>query len=95
MSSLDKIKQLFRAGRYEVAILETDSLLKEYPVDSKLYEMKGTLLSKLGKFDLAEKAWKQALELNPNNQRLKNFMVQKGVTSIEEKALVQTKSSMP
>jgi len=74
LNALDNIKQLYRVGRYEVAILETDRMLKEYPTDPKLHEMRGTLLDRMGQTDLAMKSWKQALKLSPGNRSLQKYL---------------------
>lgn len=74
LGALDTIKSLYKKGRYEVALIEIDKLLKYYPTDSKLHEMKGTLLNRLGYTDIAMKAWQQALRLNPGNKALVKYV---------------------
>lgn len=74
LASVDRIKQLFRLGRYEAALIDLDHLVKLYPTAPQLYEMRGTLLSRLGYKDLAIKSWSQALELDPENRSLRNFL---------------------
>ena len=74
LAAVDRIKQLFRKGRFEAALLETDELLKDYQTDPKLYEMRGTLLDRLGKTELAIKSWRQALRFNPRNESLRRFV---------------------
>ncbi|HLE01348.1 MAG TPA: hypothetical protein VJB59_13880 [Bdellovibrionota bacterium] len=74
LASVDHIKQLYKYGRYEAALLETDSLLHLYQTDAKLYEMRGTLLDRLGKTELAVKSWNQALRFDPKNQPLRRFV---------------------
>ena len=77
LAGVDFIKRLYRAGRYEAALLETDSMLKAYPTNPKLYEMRGTLLDRIGQSDLAIAAWKQALRFSPKNESLKRFIERK------------------
>jgi tetratricopeptide (TPR) repeat protein len=77
LARIDYVKQLFRESRFEAALIETDHLLKMYPTDPRLYEMRGTLYDKLGYTDLALKAWNQSLKLNPENDSLKRFMSQR------------------
>ena len=48
LGAIDLVKQLFRKGRYEAGLIEIDSLLRRYPTDPRLYEMRGTLLDRLG-----------------------------------------------
>lgn len=77
LAALDHIKQLYKHARYEAALLETDELLRAYPTDPKLYEMRGTLFDRIGKPDLALKSWNQALRLSPENQSLRRFIERK------------------
>jgi hypothetical protein len=74
LASLDRMKSLYRQGRYEAALLESDELLKHYSTDPKLYEMRGTLLERVGQAELALQAWQQALRLNPKNESLRKFI---------------------
>ena len=74
LAGIDHSKQLYRNGRFEAALLENDEMLRSYPTDPKLYEMRGTLLDRIGKSELAIRAWSQALRLNPNNTSLKRFI---------------------
>jgi tetratricopeptide (TPR) repeat protein len=77
LAMMDKIRQLYRLARFEAALLELDQMLKVYSMDPKLYEMRGTLLDRIGKSELALKAWNQALEFDPKNEKLKNFVEKK------------------
>lgn len=85
LAKVDIVKQLFRSQRFEAALIETDRMLKEYPTDAKLYEMRGTLLDRMGYRDLALRSWKQSLEFNPNQLALKKVVdkreLQRGVAS--------------
>jgi len=74
LASSDHIKQLYKFGRFEAAVLATDDLIRSYPTDPKLYEMRGTLLDRLGKPDLALKSWNQALRFEPTNAALRKFV---------------------
>ena len=77
LAALDHIKQLYRNMRYEAALMETDDLLKTFPTDSKLYQMRGTLLDRLGRRELAIKSWNQALRFDPSNESLRRFVDRK------------------
>lgn len=77
LASIDRVKQLYRLGRFEPGLIEIDSLLRMYPTNPKLYEMRGTLLDRLGYTDLALKAWQEALELKPENATLRRFIERK------------------
>lgn len=74
LASIDHVKQLYRSSRYEAALLKVDDLLRQYPTNPKLYQMRGTLLERLGQNSLALSAWKQALRLDPGNQSLQRFI---------------------
>ncbi len=74
LAKVDVIKQLFRNGRFEAALIETDHLIKEYPTSGRLFEMRGTLLDRMGYPDLAVKSWKQALEFEPHRLTLKKLV---------------------
>ena len=74
LAGVDRIKQLFKLGRYEAALLETDGLLRLYPTDAKLYQMRGTLLDRTGRNDMAIRSWQQALRFDPNNVSLKRLV---------------------
>ncbi len=82
LAGIDHIKQLYRNGRYEAALLESDDIVKSYPTDPKIYEMRGTLFERLGRGDLAVKSWNQALRLNPANQTLRKFVERKQQRSL-------------
>ena len=77
LAALDHIKQLYKGARYEAALLEIDELVRAYPTDPKIYEMRGTLLDRLGRGDLAIKSWNQALRFDPGNQSLRRFIERK------------------
>jgi tetratricopeptide (TPR) repeat protein len=77
LASIDLLKQLYRGGRYEAALIESDKMIRLYPTDPKLQEMRGTLLDRLGYYDLALESWNEALRLNPRNLSLKKWVDRK------------------
>ncbi len=77
LGELDHVKQLYRAARYEAALMEMDELIRAYPTDPKLHQMRGTLLDRLGRTDLALKSWNQALRFEPANISLRRFVERK------------------
>lgn len=81
LASMDHIKQLYKISRYEAALLETDEMIKLYQTDAKLHEMRGTLLDRLGRRELALKSWNQALRFDPKNESLKRFIDRKQLAS--------------
>ena len=74
LAQLDRIKQLYRTQRFESALVKIDALLIDVPTLPVLYQMRGTLLERLGHGDLALQSWKQALKLEPANVRLKKLI---------------------
>lgn len=74
LAKIDIVKQLFKNARFEAALIELDRLVQQYPNNSRLYEMRGTVLDRLGYTDLAIKSWRQALEFNPNRLGLKKLL---------------------
>ena len=77
LAAVDHIKQLYKSARYEAAIMEIDELVRVYPTDAKLYQMRGTLLDRMGRSELALKSWNQALRLDSSNQSLRRFIERK------------------
>lgn len=77
LAQMDKIKQLYNMGRFEAALLEIDPMIRVYPTNPKLYEMRGTILDKLGYLDLALRSWNQALEFSPSNESLRKYIDRK------------------
>jgi len=74
LASIDHIKQLYRMSRYEAALIETDEMIRTYQTDPRLYEMRGTLLDRVGRTELALKSWNQALRFEPGNAALRKFV---------------------
>lgn len=80
LAGLDRIKRLYREGRYEASLIEVEDLLSDFPTSPKLYEMRGTLLDRLGRSELAIRSWQQALRLEPKNASLKKYLDRKRAT---------------
>ena len=74
LAKVDVVKQFFHSGRYEASLIEIDHLLRAYPTNGRLYEMRGTVLDRLGYLDLALRSWKQALEFQPHRLSLKKMI---------------------
>ena len=77
LGGIDHVKQLFRLARFEAALLETDEMIRQYPTDATLYQMRGTLLDRFGKRDLALQAWNQSLRFDSKNVGLRRFIDRK------------------
>ena len=67
LSGLARVSEMFSSRRYELALIEVVNLETEYPQDSRLLSMKGTLYSKLGKPALARESWQKALAIDPQD----------------------------
>lgn len=80
LGKIDVVKQLFRNGRHEAALIEIDHMIKDYPTNAKLYEMRGTILDRMGYHDLALRSWKQSLEFKPNQIALKRMVDKREAT---------------
>jgi hypothetical protein len=80
LAGLDRIKRLYRDGRYEASLLEVEDLLVDFPTAPRLYMMRGTLLDRLGRSELAIRSWQQALRLEPTNASLKKYLDRKRAT---------------
>jgi len=80
LAGMDRIKRLYKDARFEAALLEVEDLLVDFPTAPKLYEMRGTLLDRLGRSELAFRSWEQALKLEPKNLPLKKFLERKRAT---------------
>jgi len=70
LGSLAKVNEMYVGKKFELALIEVVALEKEYPQDSRILSMKGSLYLKLGKHKLAREAWEKALQINPNDQAL-------------------------
>jgi hypothetical protein len=78
LASIDRVKSLYRNGRYEAGLIEVDSLIRDFPTDPKLHQMRGTLLDRLGHRELAIKSWGQALRFDPKNETLRRYIERHG-----------------
>jgi len=67
---IEEVRNLYRRGNYELAMVRLKKLEEAYPDDVKLLTMKGTLWMKLGRESLARKAWEQVLQIDPDNQQV-------------------------
>lgn len=65
---IENVKKLYRAGRYEMAIIYLKELAQDYPDDPKIMSMMGTLYLKLDQEDLAREYWERVLQIEPDNR---------------------------
>lgn len=73
---LEKVKRLYRAQKYEVAVVFLKKLEQDYPNDLKIMSMMGTLWLKLGQKDLAREYWEKVLAIEPSNKAVIEAMKQ-------------------
>lgn len=68
LRTLARVRELYRARQFELALVELVRLERSFPDDIRILEMKGTLLSRLGRPDEARAAWERVLALEPDNR---------------------------
>jgi Flp pilus assembly protein TadD len=71
---LARVNELYVQNQFELALIEVNQLLSYYPNSSQLFKMKGTLLMKMQNQTLALQAWRNALQLDPNDARLRRVL---------------------
>lgn len=71
---LARVNELYMQNQFELALIEVNQLLSYYPNSSQLFKMKGTLLMKMQNQGLALQAWRNALQLDPNDTRLRRVL---------------------
>jgi tetratricopeptide (TPR) repeat protein len=67
LGGVARVKEMYAARKYELALIELVALEKEYPQDARLLAMKGSLYVKLNQPKLARQAWEKALSINPED----------------------------
>lgn len=70
LEETQKIDRMYREGHYKDALNRMTPLVLEYPEQSKLWIMQGTLWTKVGNKKLALESYKKALELSPERADL-------------------------
>ena len=67
LRTLAVVRDLYRRKQFELALIELVRLERVFPDDVRILEMKGTLLSRLGRIAEARAAWERVLALDPDN----------------------------
>jgi Tfp pilus assembly protein PilF len=67
LKGVESVERLFNQKKYADALIQIAPLLSEYPNQTKLWIMQGTLYKKIGEKRLAYQAFKKAGTLDPNN----------------------------
>ena len=68
LGGIARVRELYRTRNYELALIDIVDLEREYPNDTKIMAMKGSVYRKLGKTRLAREVWEKVLALDPDNQ---------------------------
>ncbi len=67
LGSLARVNELYRAKRFELALVELVRLEQQFPEDGRILAMKGSLLVRLRKIPQAREAYERALTINPED----------------------------
>lgn len=71
---VSEVRRLYRGGNPEVAMVRLDRLLRAYPDDTRLLAMKGTLWLRLGRPELARRAYEEVLHREPDNRAVQQAL---------------------
>lgn len=71
---VSEVRRLYRSGNPEVAMVRLARLLRAYPDDTRLLAMKGTLWLRLGRPELARRAYEEVLQREPDNRAVQQAL---------------------
>ena len=71
---ISEVRRLYRSGNPEVAMVRLTRLLRAYPDDTRLLAMKGTLWLRLGRPELARRAYEEVLHREPDNRAVQQAL---------------------
>lgn len=71
---VNEVRRLYRSGNPEVAMVRLARLLRAYPDDTRLLAMKGTLWLRLGRPELARRAYEEVLQREPDNRSVQEAL---------------------
>lgn len=74
LRGIDEVRTLYQAGRHEAAMSHLGELNEAYPNDERILSMKGTLWLEMGRESLARDAWEQVLQINPDNDSVREAL---------------------
>ncbi len=69
------IESLYLKKHYSEALVKLAPLIEQYPKQTKLFVMQGTLFKKIGENKLALDSYKKAKELEPNNASIEESIL--------------------
>lgn len=76
LHGISEVRRLYRTGNPEVAMIRLTELLRSYPDDLRLLAMKGTLWLRLGRPELARRAWEDVLRRDPDHPGVQSALRQ-------------------
>lgn len=79
VAQLFSAQELIYKKKYQAAIIELDKVIAERPALAQAYVMKGTAYYLLKEMPSAMDSWKKAMRIDPENQGLKEFLIQKNI----------------
>lgn len=80
LMGISKVEELYKKKKYAEALVRLAPLVKQYPKQTKLFVMQGTLFKKMGDSKLALEAYKRAQNLEPNNRSIRESISRLEVT---------------
>lgn len=75
LRGLAEVEGLYQKRQYSEALVHLAPLIEQYPRQSRLFVMQGTLFRKIGEKKLALDAYKRAQQLDPNNPALEEAVL--------------------
>ena len=69
-----KANELYNQGKFSDSMAFVEEILSRNPSNVRGWIMKGSLMHVMGNKDLAVKAWKRALELDPGNANIQRIL---------------------
>ncbi len=70
VTTLQRIKDLYKQREFENALVETNEALRFYPHSAQLLTMKGTLYQRINQLELALASYEHAYDLEPSRKLL-------------------------
>ncbi len=75
LHGLAEVESMYQKKQYAEALVRIAPLLEEYPKQSRLFVMQGTLFRRIGEKKLALASYKRAQQLEPNNPTLEEAVL--------------------
>lgn len=75
LRGLSEVEAMYQKRQYSEALVHLAPLIEQYPKQSRLFVMQGTLFRKIGEKKLALDAYKRAQQIEPNNPALEEAVL--------------------